>query len=130
MDEPTGAAEGLRERKKRATRAAIAPAAADLFAARGFDAVSTQAAAAAAQVPRQTLFNYFPTKEDLLFDRDPEIRAAILAAIRDRPAGISVLEAFREHTSSFWTRLRDLLAQGPLGHDFWGIVQSSAALQD
>lgn len=131
MDETSAAAtDGLRERKKRATRAAIAQAAADLFSERGFDAVSTQDVAAAAQVSRQTLFNYFPSKEDLLFDRDPEIREALLAAVRERTPGTSVLEAFRGHTRSFWTRLRDLLAQGPLGHGFWAIVQSSPALQD
>ena len=60
-------AEGLRARKKRQTRAAIAAAAMDLFQARGFDAVTIADIAAAADVSRKTIFNYFPAKEDLVF---------------------------------------------------------------
>ncbi len=58
---------GLRERKKRQTRQAITDAAMSLFAQRGFDAVTVTDVARAASVSVQTVFNYFPAKEDLFF---------------------------------------------------------------
>src|SRR4051794_29442669 len=84
-------AEGLRARKKRQTRAAIAAAAMDLFRSRGFDAVTIADIAAAADVSRKTVFNYFPAKEDLVFEAGQERRAALVQAIRERPAGASLV---------------------------------------
>ncbi|WP_329409506.1 TetR/AcrR family transcriptional regulator [Nocardia vinacea] len=60
---------GLRERKKRHTRAAISDAAIRLFLADGFDAVSVVDIAATAEVSKRTLFKYFPSKEDLVVHR-------------------------------------------------------------
>src|SRR4051812_29582616 len=93
-----GAAEGLRERKKRVTRTAIADAARRLFAERGYDAVTVAEVARAADVSEKTVFNHFPAKEDLVFAGGEELRAALVAAVRDRPAGTSVLDAFRAQT--------------------------------
>lgn len=97
--------EGLRERKKRATRAAIAAAATELFAARGFDAVTVADVARAAGVSEKTIFNYFATKEDLVFVAGGERRAALIAAIRDRPAGSSIVAPFRAATADFLARV-------------------------
>src|SRR5436305_8564741 len=88
------AAEGLRARKKRQTRAAIAAAAMDLFQSRGFDAVTIADIAAAADVSRKTIFNYFPAKEDLVFVAGRERRAALVKAIRERPPGTSPVAPF------------------------------------
>jgi AcrR family transcriptional regulator len=121
---------GLRERKKRQSREAIARAAAELFAARGFDSVTVDDVARAADVSRQTVFNYFPTKEQMLFDRDAEIEAALLAAVRDRGEGASLVGAFRAHTRGFWTALGSSLSRGALPHGFWEIVEASPALRD
>jgi AcrR family transcriptional regulator len=88
------AGSGLRERKKQQTREAIAAAAMALFAERGFDAVTVAEVAQAADVSTATVFNYFPTKEDLVYSRFEAFEEALLAAVRERPAGESVLDAF------------------------------------
>ena len=121
---------GLRESKKRQTRSTIAQAAADLFRDRGFSAVTVDDVAAAANVSRQTVFNYFPTKEQMLFDREEEIEAALLALVRDQPDGASLVAAFRRHTRGFWERLAEVLTTGAEVHGFWEIVQASPALRD
>jgi AcrR family transcriptional regulator len=121
---------GLRERKKRQTRDAIAHAAAELFAERGFDAVTVDDVARRADVSRQTVFNYFPSKEQMLFDRDDEVEAALLAAVRDRPDGAPLVGVFRAHTKEFWTRVESVLRHGPLPRGFWEIVEPSPVLRD
>jgi AcrR family transcriptional regulator len=99
--------EGLRERKKRQTREAIAEAAMTLFAAHGFDAVTVADVARAADVSEKTVFNYFPAKEDLVLHGGEERRAALIEAIRSRPAGASIVEPFRAGTMEFIDRVRD-----------------------
>lgn len=84
---------GLRERKKLQVRSAISDAAYELFAARGFDAVTVAEVAAAAETSVQTVFNYFPTKEDLLLNGRRIHDEAFLRAIVDRPNGVSAIEA-------------------------------------
>ncbi|MFZ0092242.1 MAG: TetR family transcriptional regulator [Solirubrobacteraceae bacterium] len=120
---------GLRERKKRETREQIALVAAELFVAAGFDAVTVDQVAEAAGVSRQTVFNYFPSKEQMLFDRDAENEAALVAAVRDRAPGTSLVGAFRGHTRAFWSRVEVILRDGPTPHGFWGIVRQSPALR-
>src|SRR4029078_353465 len=78
---------GLRESKKLRTRQEIADGAMQLFAKRGFDRVTVAEVAAAAEVSEKTVYNYFPTKEDLFFDEVPARAAAFAAAIRGRVAG-------------------------------------------
>lgn len=85
---------GLRDRKKQRTREAIAGAAQELFAERGFDSVTVAEIARAADVAPATVFNYFPRKEDLLYSRLEEFEEELLAAVRDRAVGESVLDAF------------------------------------
>jgi AcrR family transcriptional regulator len=86
---------GLRERKKQQTRRLIAETARRLFAERGFDAVKVAEIAAEAEVSEQTVFNYFPTKEDLVYWRLGTFEDELLSTIRDRPPGESALSAFR-----------------------------------
>ena len=85
----------LREHAKAQTRALIADTAWRLFADRGFDRVTVAEVAREAMVAPATVFNYFPTKEDLFFSRLEAFGASLLAAIEDRPPGQPVLEAFR-----------------------------------
>jgi len=86
---------GLRERKKHQTRQLIFQTAARLFAARGFDAVTVAEVARAADVSEMTVFNYFPTKEDLFFAGMQFFEERLLEAVRGRAEGVSALAAFR-----------------------------------
>jgi AcrR family transcriptional regulator len=100
------AALGLRERKKQRTRQLIADTARRLFAERGFEAVPVAEIAREAEVSEATVFNYFPTKEDIFYSRLEAFEDELLASIRDRTPGESVLQAF----GRFLTTPRGLLA--------------------
>lgn len=90
-----GKATGLRERKKLQMRRAISEAAISLFLERGFDKVSVADVAMAADVSHMTVFNYFPTKEDLVLHRFEDHFDDIVATIRDRAPGECALAAVR-----------------------------------
>lgn len=84
---------GLREEKKRRTRKAISDLATKLFAERGYDAVTTAEIAERAKVSVPTLFNYFPTKEALVFDEDSETETKLVETVLKRKKGQTVLDA-------------------------------------
>src|SRR3954451_23093496 len=85
---------GLRERKKLATRQLIAETARRLFAERGFEGVTVAEIARTAEVSEKTVFNYFLTKEDLVYWQLEAFEAEILGAIAGREPGESALTAF------------------------------------
>jgi len=99
---------GLRERKKQETRLQIADAARRLFLERGFEAATVTDIAEAAGVSPATVFNYFPTKEDLLYNRLESFEEELLDAIKGREPGEPILAAF----ARFVTRPRGMLASG------------------
>ncbi|MFG2138323.1 TetR family transcriptional regulator [Streptomyces sp. NPDC048650] len=86
---------GLRERKKEQTRQRIGAVARRLFVERGFDAVTVNEIAEAAEVAKATLFTYFPTKESLALQGVGEHDLAEIVA--RRPPEQSPLEALRAH---------------------------------
>jgi AcrR family transcriptional regulator len=86
---------GLRERKKRRTREAIADAAVGLFLRDGFDHVSVSHVAAAADVSKVTVFNYFPTKEDLVLSRIADQSDQAAQVVRGRHEDESPLQALK-----------------------------------
>jgi AcrR family transcriptional regulator len=113
--EPTG----LRERKKARTRRHIADTAARLFAERGYEHVAVADVARAAEVAEQTVYNYFGTKEQLVTDRDEQIRDRLSDLIRTRPPGVTPAAAIRESVLAFVAGIRDVPAQqwrGELGY--------------
>jgi AcrR family transcriptional regulator len=73
--------EGLRDRKKRLTRQLISDTATMMFLDRGFDEVRVADVAAACNVSEKTVYNYFPTKESLVLDREEGMTAAIRDAL-------------------------------------------------
>ena len=119
---------GARERRYQETRARIVDAAAELFAERGFDAVSVMEIARRAGVVEKTVFNHFPVKEGLVFDADPPMRAALLDAVRRRPAGESVSAAAGSFVVAAVSRLgAPEAAEGVAA--MAGVVRGSRTLQ-
>jgi AcrR family transcriptional regulator len=86
---------GLRELKKEQTRRRITETAQQLFGERGFDAVTVAQVARAAEVAEATLFNYFPTKEDLFYSGLEAFGDRLIDAVRQRPAGEPALVSVR-----------------------------------
>ena len=115
---------GLREYKKQRTRREIADTAMRLFAARGFDHVTVAEVAEAAGVSDKTVFNYFPTKEDLFYDEVPQREEALRHAIRSRRPGESILTALRRLQSGECPRMCS-----PGFAAFARIIEDSPALQ-
>jgi AcrR family transcriptional regulator len=85
----------LRERKKQETHVRLFVTAVALFAERGFENVSVAEIADASGVSKVTLFNYFPTKEDLVLAPMEEHRDDMARAVRERATGESAVEAIR-----------------------------------
>ena len=84
-----------RSRKRLATRESISIAATRLFLERGFDQVTVDEIAAAADVGRMTVFNHFPRKEDMFFDRDEEGSEILREALRKRDPRVAPIETLR-----------------------------------
>jgi AcrR family transcriptional regulator len=115
---------GLRETKKLQTRQEIAEQAMGLFAKRGFDHVTVAEVAEAAGVSEKTVFNYFPTKEDLFWDEVPAREAAIVDAVRNRKPGESIPAALERLQAGSSDRL-----SSPGFAVFARIIEESRALQ-
>src|ERR1700693_5179755 len=87
---------GLRELKKARTRQLIADTAARLFAERGYEHVAVTDVAREAEVAEQTVYNYFPTKEQLVTDRELQTQDRLCDLIRSRPPGVTPAAAVRD----------------------------------
>ncbi|GAA2248470.1 TetR/AcrR family transcriptional regulator [Streptomyces atrovirens] len=112
MSEKGAAQGGLRERKKRATRAALAEAAVRLAAEHGAEKVTVEAISAAAGVSVRTFFNYFDTRDDAFVVIDADAGARMRQAVLDAPAALSPLQALRE-------ALAAELAEAEQQHELW-----------
>ena len=121
---------GRRERKKAATRKTISDVATTLFLERGFDNVSIREVADAADVSPTTVFAHFSQKEALVFDEDDEQRDRLVAAVRNRPAGVTINRAlhdfyaeeidvnFEEHGDQVARRFMNFLNETPALRDY------------
>lgn len=124
----TGKAEGLRERKKRATRQLISDLATKLFFERGFDNVTIDEVAEAANVSRVTVFNYFTRKEDLLFDRTDYAQQLVAAALAERGRR-SPVATLRDLAHALVAAGDPVASITPPVVGFWKIVADSPALR-
>jgi AcrR family transcriptional regulator len=107
------ASPGLRERKRARTRQLIADAAARLFAERGYENVAVTDVAREAEVAEQTVYNYFPTKEQLVTDREQQIQDRLCDLIRSRPPGVTPAAAVRDFV------LESVAGIGSIPADLW-----------
>jgi AcrR family transcriptional regulator len=106
---------GLRAWKKARTRTRISDVATGLFMRDGFEAVTLAQIAAAAEVSVKTVFNYFPSKEDLFFDRADDLVGALVDAIVERPSDQTIVGALHRlladrrvpFDAGGWRSLRD-----------------------
>ncbi|MGW0574501.1 TetR/AcrR family transcriptional regulator [Streptomyces sp. NPDC002920] len=120
---------GLRERKKLQTALRIYRTAVELFLEKSFDAVSVQEIADAAEVSKMTVFNYFGSKEDLVFRPIEEHFSDAARAVRDRAPGESAVAAVRRqflemvetrdpsvglHAEPYARRIRQLIIDTPV----------------
>jgi AcrR family transcriptional regulator len=119
---------GLRERKKQRTRQLIHETAWRLFAERGFEAVTVAEVARAADFSEVTVFNYFPTKEDLFFAGMEFFEERLVEAVRERAAGESVFTAFRVLVMDSCTHLGAEERAGVIA-DAAALINTSPALQ-
>lgn len=87
---------GLRERKKRATRDALAGAALRMAADRGIENVTVEAVTDAVGVSVRTFFNYFPCLEDAITWPGQENAERVRRAVLDAPEELTALGALRE----------------------------------
>ena len=110
---------GLRELKKARTRRLIADTAARLFAERGYEHVAVTDVAREAEVAEQTVYNYFPAKEQLVTDREQQIQDRLCDLIRSRPHAITPAAAVRDFVLESVAGIRDIppeLWRGELGY--------------
>jgi AcrR family transcriptional regulator len=118
-----------RTRKRLATRQRISDAATQLFMEHGFDDVTVDEIAEAAQVSRMTVFNHFARKEDMMFDLDDVSRGEVVAAIENRGAGVGPVEALRLFAHQAVAERRPYLQFAEGGTDrFVATVERSHAL--
>ncbi|MCI3928792.1 TetR/AcrR family transcriptional regulator [Streptomyces sp. AN091965] len=132
---------GRRERKKAATRRALADTALTLFLDRGYDHVTIRDIADAVDVSTTTLLKYFPVKEALVFDEDAEQEAGLVAAVRDRVEGQDIPAALcayvkrvrtdaggrGERFAAFLRLVNDTPALSEYGHRMWMRHQDALA---
>ncbi|MFD7453301.1 TetR family transcriptional regulator [Kitasatospora sp. NPDC059827] len=120
---------GLRELKKQQTRELLSDTAMGLFAEHGFDRVTVVEVARAAGVSPNTVFNYFPTKEDLFFDRQDEVVGHLAEVVRRRPAGSSAVDAVRADLLAGLADGEPTIGLDPRMAAFWRIIADSPALR-
>lgn len=113
------ASPGLRERKKARTRRLIADTAARLFAERGYEHVAVTDVAREAEVAEQTVYNYFPAKEQLVTDRERQVQDRLCDLIRSRRPGVTPAAAIRDFVLGTVAGIRSIPAEqwrGELGY--------------
>jgi AcrR family transcriptional regulator len=104
---------GLRERKKQRTRLSIQKEAMRLFREQGYEKTTIQQICDVAEVSQSTFFNYFPTKEEVVFtdDYDPLFVEHFLSRPTGEPVLAALRNAFNETFPSLLERERDAMLE-------------------
>ncbi|MEV0439355.1 TetR/AcrR family transcriptional regulator [Streptomyces spectabilis] len=122
-------AEGLRERKKRQTKQRISDIATGLFLERGFAAVTVADVAEAADVSVNTVYNYFPAKEDLFLDRGADMADRLSRWVRGRRAGESAADAVLRELRALVEGVSPTVGLFAGYADFMRVITDSPALR-
>ena len=121
---------GRRSRKRLATRQKISDVATCLFMERGFDKVTVDEIAEAADVSRMTVFNHFSRKEDMFFDLDDEGREDLMAGLQKKENSTSPIEALRRFAHWAVAEHRPYVRFSEAGTEkFLETIQASEALK-
>ena len=99
-----------------------------LFIERGFDNVTVAEVAEAANVAKMTVFNYFPRKEDLFFDREDEGRELIRGALAQRSPNESPTVAMQSLVHRLMKQKHPFTKFTSGTANFWKTVMQSPAL--
>jgi AcrR family transcriptional regulator len=118
-----------RSRKRLATRQGISDVATRLFLERGFDHVTVDEIAAAADVGRMTVFNHFPRKEDMFFDLDEQGRDVLRDAMRQRDPHVGPIEALRLLAHRLVAEERPYMEFSALSQGFIETIERSESLK-
>ncbi|HYQ27001.1 MAG TPA: TetR/AcrR family transcriptional regulator [Polyangiaceae bacterium] len=122
----------LRERKKRETRQRLSDVATGLFHARGFEAVTVEEIAAAANVSKVTVFNYFARKEDLFLDREPELQLLLREALgerREKAQQQSPIDALRSLVARLCEQKHPFARIDSQTAEWWRVIAGSPSLK-
>ncbi|WP_030685128.1 TetR/AcrR family transcriptional regulator [Streptomyces sp. NRRL B-1347] len=122
-------AEGLRERKKRQTKQRISDIATGLFLERGFAAVTVADVAEAADVSVNTVYNYFPAKEDLFLDRGAEMADRLSRWVRGRRPGESAADGVLRELRALVEGVSPTVGLFTGYADFMRVITDSPALR-
>ena len=118
-----------RSRKRLATRQEISNAATRLFWERGFDRVTVDEIAEAADVGRMTVFNHFPRKEDMFFDREEEGSETVREALRQRDPRVAPIETLRLLVHRLVAEQSPYLSFKAEGQNFIETIEGSETLK-
>jgi len=120
----------LRERKKRETRQRISDVATELFFARGFEAVTLEEIATAAKVSKMTVLNYFARKEELMLDREDDLKLRpFREALRERPKGMQPVDALRALVKVLSAQKHPISYVDKPMVNWWRVIAESPSLQ-
>lgn len=117
--------QGLRDRKKAATRAALSGAAARLARALGIECVTADAIASEAGVSTRTFHNYFSSKEEAVLASFEESVNLWIEALASRPADEPILDVLEELVVEI---VNDSGPSGSEKASIWLLSDSSPAL--
>ncbi|GAA2334780.1 TetR family transcriptional regulator [Streptomyces cuspidosporus] len=122
---------GLRERKKRRTRAALVRSALELFTRNGYDHTTVDEIAEAVDVSQRTFFRYFANKEEVAFAAQEATDSHFFAALTARPAGEAPLAALRGAALDAWDTIGEAvteLVSPDLYMRMYSVIESTPAL--
>ena len=119
---------GLRERKKRRTRAELSWAAISLVVEHGYDDVKVEDIAAAAGVSTRTFNNYFSSKGEAIAARHLDRSLQVADELRARPAGEPLWTALTHAVQSAFTPGSEVSLPAGMDLERWeaGLVRMMA----